>query len=152
MKIKKLISALAASMIIIGISGASAQNLENPERTYTLPGFTVEGYSDPVLKAYNAPRVPESLIGSSIVMYYTIDTQGNVRGIRSSSPFFTYSDLDAIMSNALRNWKFEPATNSAGDAVAIKVAMPVEVVPQGSAASGYASINFAGVKLTVKTG
>lgn len=152
MKINKLISALAASIMIIGISGASAQTLENPERTYTLPNFTVEGVSDPVLETYVTPRIPTRLVGSDITMYYTIGKDGSIRSIRSNAFFWGSSDLAALMTNALKQWKFEPATNNAGEPVAIRVAMPVQVVSQGSAENAYLSINAGGIKLTVKAG
>ena len=149
MKQTPKIIALIASLMIAGFSGLSAQSQSEVTRSYTLPSFTVEGVADPELQSYVTPRVPSYLVGSKITMYYTIDTNGDVRSIRSNA-VFTGGDLASMMTQALRSWHFEPARNAEGETVAIKVAMPVEIVPQGSAQSSYASIQLKDMKLVAQ--
>lgn len=142
---KTKITALAASLLFAVFAGVNAQSQDETTRSYTLPSFTVEGVSDPELKSYKTPRIPGYLVGESIIMYYTINEEGDVHSIRSSSPF-TGGDLAATMSQALRSWVFEPATNDAGEPVAIRVAMPVKVVPRGQSNNAYASIDISGLQ------
>ncbi len=144
------LSALAACLLLIAAPFASAQSQEEPLRSYTLPNFTVEGVSDPELQSYVTPRIPSYLIGSNITLYYTINEEGKVQSVRSNASI-TEKDLDAIMTKALRKWQFAPATNSSGDAVAIKVAMPVEVVAYGTTSNAYASISIKGMTLAAKS-
>ena len=140
------ISALAACLIFTAFSGAFAQSQEEATRSYTLPSFTVQGVADPELTSYVTPRIPSYLVGESLTMYYTINEEGDVKSIRSSVSF-TGADLATKMTEALRHWHFEPAKNDAGEAVAIKVAMPVKVVPRGTSNNAYASIDLKNMKL-----
>lgn len=150
MKHLKKIAAVSICILFAGLSSASAQSQEGTMRSYTLPTFTVEGFSDPELKSYVTPRVSTDYVGSDIMMYYTIGKTGKIHGIRSNAAF-KGAELANAMGLALRNWKFEPATNSAGEPVPIRVAMPVEVVAPGSGSAAYASIQVAGMKLVAKS-
>ncbi|MEM9157949.1 MAG: energy transducer TonB [Verrucomicrobiota bacterium] len=155
MKYLKKLTALAALTAFAGASYVSAQSQEPLDRTYTLPDFTVEGVSSPVLESYSTPRIPASKVGMQVTMYYTIDKKGNVRSIRSNTGPFSdqaRADLAVTMTQMLRKWKFEPATSSGGYPVAIKVSMPVKVTSPGTASNNYASISVKDMKLVPKAG
>lgn len=155
MKHVNKLSALVAFISLIFASAASADSYDSLERTYTLPSFTVEWVSDPVLASYATPRVSSSKIGLEVTMYYTINKQGHVQSIRSNSALATgghaRGDLVALMTQTLKQWKFEPATNSAGEPIAIKVSMPVKVTEPGTASNAYAGIQIKGMKLVAKS-
>ena len=153
MKHVNKLSALVAFASLVFASVASADSYDSLERTYTLPSFTVEGVSDPVLTSYTTPRISNSKIGIEVTMYYTISKKGHVHSIRSGAPLtadYAKGDLAALMTQTLKQWKFEPATNSAGEPVAIKVSMPVKVTAPGTASNAYAGIQIGGMKLVAK--
>ena len=86
-------------------------------------------------------------------MYYTINKKGHVHSIRSNVPLtadYAKGDLVALMTQTLKQWKFEPATDTAGEPVAIKVSMPVKVTAPGAASNAYAGIQIEGMKLVAK--
>ena len=145
MKNTSKLSALIVCLSFALFSGAQAQS-DEATRSYTLPSFTVEGVADPELTSYVTPRIPSYLVGESLTMYYTINKEGDVKNIRSSVSF-TGADLATLMTSALQSWHFQPAKNGAGEAVAIKVAMPVKVVSRGQANNAYASIDVDKMKV-----
>ncbi len=151
MKHVSKITAFAAFLILAAIPATFAQSAEEPLRSYTLPTFTVDGVADPELLSYVTPQVPSSLVGSSLIMYYTISDKGDVHSI-SSNGAFSQRDLATLMKDALRKWHFEPAINDSGEAVAIKVAMPVNIVAQDTSSNAYVSIDVKGMKLVSKSG
>ncbi len=150
MKYVSKISALIAFLALVATPFAIADSQADSYKAYTLPSFTVEGVSDPELQSYVTPRIPSYLLGSTVTMYYTINEKGDIQSTRSNAAF-SGRDLAQVMTDALREWKFEPATNSAGEPVAIRVAMPVQVVEQGSNPIGLASISVTGMKLTANS-
>lgn len=144
------ITAVVAFFLIAAIPSTLAQSSEEPLQTYILPSFTVDGVADPELQSYITPRVPSALIGSKLTMYYTISAKGSVHGI-SSSGAISQRDLATIMTDALREWHFTPAVDNNGKAVAIRVAMPVEIMAQDSTSNAYVSIDVKGMKLVSKS-
>ena len=150
MKYVSKITALAAFLTISAVPAALAQSSKEPMRSYTLPSFTVDGVSDPDLQSYVTPRVPSYLVGSKLIMYYTISDKGNVHSI-SSNGAVSQRDLANIMTDSLREWRFEPAISNTGEAVSIRVAMPVEIVAQDSSSKAYVSIDVKGMKLVSKS-
>lgn len=149
MKQKTKVSILVSCLLAMVAFNLNAQSQDESTRSYTLPSFTVEGVADPELTHYVTPRIPSYLVGSNITMYYTINKDGDVQSIRSDAGFAD-GDLAAMVSQALRSWHFVPAKNSAGDAVEIKVAMPVRVVPRGESDNAYASIDVKDFKLVAQ--
>ncbi|MBK1878828.1 hypothetical protein [Pelagicoccus mobilis] len=155
MKYINKLSALVAIFVLGGVSSASAQPDDSVTRTYTLPNFTVEGVSNPVLQSYSTPRVHNSTIGTEITMYYTINKKGRVQSIRSNAgPFseMSESELSILMTRTLRSWKFTPATNGVGEPVSIRVSMPVKVMSPGAGGDAYAGIVVKDMKLVAKSG
>jgi hypothetical protein len=150
MKHVSKITAFAAFLIIAAVPATLAQSTAESMRSYTLPTFTVDGVADPELLSYVTPRVPSYLVGSSLIMYYTISDKGNVHSI-SSNGVFSQKNLAALMKDALSDWHFEPAINDSGEPVAIKVAMPVKIVANEASSYAYVSIDVKGMKLVSKS-
>ena len=146
MKQKIKVSALVTCLLAMVSFNLNAQSEGESARSYTLPNFTVEGVADPELTHYVTPRIPSYLVGTNVTMYYTINKEGDVQSIRSNAGFAS-GELATMVSQALRSWHFEPAKNDAGEAVAIKVAMPVRVVGRGESNNAYASIDVKDFKL-----
>jgi hypothetical protein len=59
--------------------------------------------------------------------------------------------LASLKKDALGDWHFEPAINDSGDAVAIKVAMPVKIMTTETSSNTYVSIDVKGMKLISKS-
>ena len=86
---------------------------------------------------YNIGMLREShgLRGTEVTMTFHISTSGFVTMIDDdSSPYDNDEfELACLMHRNLKLWRFEPARDKDGNAVSIKVKMPVVVIPRGSA-------------------
>ncbi|MEX0324691.1 MAG: hypothetical protein AB3N33_01250 [Puniceicoccaceae bacterium] len=131
---------------VFSVSGSDGEALEE------LPQLVIKGQLAknnliPVVPTkVKAPSVPNRFIGTRIHMYFWIEKDGRVSHIRSdaSSLDVDESCVSAAMREALNYWQFEPARRlDTGEAVKIKVALPVEIVEPGNGNSNkYAAISL----------
>ena len=119
---------------------AAKKDRSKPE--YQLEEYKLEDLTLPVPTKVVVPRVSGRLLGHEVRMSFEIGTDGRAYNIRQQgiSPDQRTNDLVATMKIALRYWKFEAALDNHGNAIAVKVIMPVKVVKKGNQTAALASI------------
>ena len=103
---------------------------------YKLPKYTVQDIAE-LPKPVEAP-IPvmlSGLAGASFDLKFTVDEQGRATHIRTAKPLFCLGlfndkerDFAVQMMQVVPCWKFAPALDANGNAVSVKVRMPVKVI------------------------
>lgn len=91
------------------------------------------------------PRVNSHYVGMNVNVKFTVNVVGKPEKVRLEKPLNSYSDLDKMsfvgrLKNAVKSWKFEPALDTAGNPIAVKVILPIEVVKKPSKLSTIAAL------------
>ncbi|MDQ8201011.1 energy transducer TonB [Pelagicoccus enzymogenes] len=86
----------------------------------------------PIAKVKTRPQLSEELkhITGEVVLQADLGADGKVKAVAVNSS--THSELEPVAAEALKNWKFKPATE-AGQAVASKVIIPFQFKGSGNA-------------------
>jgi hypothetical protein len=128
--------------IIIAPLAAFAAKESTPKSEYQLPEYKVEDLTLPVPVKVVVPRIGGRLLGHEVRMKFEISAEGRAYNIgqQGISPDQRTNDLVAAMKMVLLSWEFEPALNNSGNAVAVKVIMPVQVVKKGNKTTALASL------------
>ncbi|MCZ6672684.1 MAG: hypothetical protein O7C75_07070 [Verrucomicrobia bacterium] len=123
----------------------SAAESQASTREHTLPAYEVVDVALPIPVKLVVPRVSGRLGGYQVRMIFNINADGRTTNIHKEvhSPEQEVNDLGETMKMAIRSWHFEPARDKDGNAIAIKLALPVKVVKNGGNAHEYASLAFA---------
>ena len=137
--IKKLtLTGIGAFALIM--ANLSAKEGVKADGSYELPSFNVgEIVTLPAPMQIKEPVVKASMRGASFDMRLTIDENGNASNVDTVRPLFSLGlsneeerDLAVQMIQLLSTWKFTPALDANGEAVAIKAIMPVKVIERDS--------------------
>jgi len=127
---------LTAIFLLGGLGMAQAKsNADIPE--FHLPSFDVDAIgidlTQPIPLKADPPAVHEGLKGTEVTMTFYISESGRVTQVEDdSSPYNNEEfELACLMHRQLRTWKFDPARDVEGNAVAVKVIMPVMVIEKG---------------------
>ena len=101
-----------------------------------LPAFAHEEGASSSLKSGNSVPVPTKIVqpvvsarqvGKAVLLQFTVTKEGKPTNIQTVD----FQPEDAVLaeriSRALRSWEFAPALGSDGQAVAMKVTMPIKV-------------------------
>ena len=136
---------LLSSVLLLGlaITAEAKGNQEDPE----LPPYYVQGFG-PLLTAPIPEKVVQPMIssqweGMEIRMTFKVGKNGKPYNIRHNGSGFDVQEqtLGSIMRSCLSHWTFTPSMDKEGNAVAVKVALPVKVVEPGQGNSNnYACI------------
>ena len=132
---------LVSCMFIFGVVAVTeAQQSEKPSE-YTLPLYKIEELTPPIAEKVVVPRVRRSLRGTEVDMLFRISETGKPQSISDTAGArISQKELAIAMRSSLKRWEFEPARNPQGQAVAVKVRLPVKVVRKGEGnAKEYAS-------------
>ena len=145
---KTLVCVCGLTLIPLALNAANEQASQLKE--YQLPEYTVEDLSPPIPTKTVAPRVSHSQIGQEIKMLFGIDENGRAIAPRAISSFAD-PDLRASMSIALSYWKFEPARDINGQAVAVKAALTVKVVKKIKGEKTYVGFDLGKLEIIRRT-
>ena len=91
------------------------------------------------------PRLRNNLRGTEVRLTFYVGTDGEAYSINhDSSPFDDRKNqVGEAMRRIVKYWEFEPAMDKQGNAIAVKVALPVRVVAPGTGnADKYASLSL----------
>lgn len=80
----------------------------------------------PVPIAVVSPVVDGEHAGTEVQLEFVVDVTGTPVDITTSEPIDR--ELAAQLTKAVAQWKFTPAHNAAGEAIARKVVLPVRIV------------------------
>ena len=147
---------VAGGMIVICLIGLTTtlQAKEEPI-DFELPSYQVEALKLdiqlPVPVKSVVPRLRPNLAGTEVVMSFSVDENGKTYAINDNARAFDdrQKQLASAMGLLLRSWRFEPAQDKNGKAVAVRMAMPIKVVLNGeSSKQGYARLKVAKPTLT----
>lgn len=119
---------------------AAKKDTSKPE--YQLQEYRLEDLTIPIPSKVEVPRVSGRLLGHKVRMSFEVRADGRAHNIRQQgiSPDQGTNDLAATMKIALLSWEFEPALDNHGNAIAVKVIMPVHVVKKGNRTTALTSI------------
>ena len=134
---------LAIALISAPFATFAANNATvKPE--HQLPEYKVEDLSLPIPVKVVAPRVSGRLFGHEVRMLFNVSADGRPTNIRQQgiSPDQMTNDLVAAMTMVLYRWEFEPALDNNGNAIAVNVIMPVQVVKKGANYTALASLTL----------
>ena len=149
--LKNLISSCCAVGIALLLMTAppaeGKSNEDHPE--FELPSFEVDsidmGLTLPTFTNAEMPNVTKSMVGTEVTMTFQISKLGYVNYIRSNASRFSEEEasLASVMSNYLRTWRFNPALDKDGNAVGIRVKLPVKVISgKRGSVSEYAKLDM----------
>ncbi len=124
-------------------SGESQQTSMAPK--YQLPEYTVSDIHPPTPLKMVAPRINRLTRGREVVLEFQVSASGRAYdlGQRAFASEGNPRDLESVMRAALRHWRFEPARDSQGNPVSVKVALPVRLVRETKAGVTTAQISLA---------
>jgi len=135
---KNLIKNIIVGILISGLPLALTASVGNEvsDTNYELPTYNVAGIDTlPVPIKRTIPFVQRGLVGTTIVMKITVDEFGIPTHVESARPLFSLGtvnekerDFAVLLSNHIRNWDFEPATDFNGNPIKVTVRMPVTVI------------------------
>ena len=135
------------SIVIIAAPLASfAAEEESSKKAYNLPTYTIEDIASlPEPTKNPIPTVKAKYVGLNLKVKFTVSASGRPENVRLEKPLISYSDVDKMtfasqMQNRVKKWKFEPAIDKAGNPIAVKVIMPVQVIKKGANYSAVASL------------
>ena len=122
------------------MANLSAKEGVQADGSYELPSFNVgEIVTLLAPTQIKEPVVKASMRGASFDMRLSIDENGNASNVDTVRPLFSLGlsneeerDLAVQMIQLLSTWKFTPALDANGEAVAIKAIMPVKVIERDS--------------------
>ena len=94
---------------------------------------------------FQVPTVSKALVGTTIKLRFTINEEGRPERVRLAKPLFNYRigpqmDFASQLKVSVRKWKFEPARDQNGNAIPVKVIMPVQVIKKGTTPTAVASL------------
>ena len=110
---------------------------DNHAAVFELPSFDVEAYKLeiklPVPVTTNVPRLRPNLAGTEVVMTFSVAADGRTYAITDNARAFDdrQNQLAAAMGLLVKKWRFEPALDKDGKAIAVRMALPVRAVLSG---------------------
>lgn len=147
---KNLIKHSIIGILISGLPLALTASVGNEasDANYDLPTYNVAGIDTlPVPIERTIPFVQSGLVGITIVMKVTVDEFGIPTRVESVRPLFSLGtvndqerDFAVQLTNYIRNWDFEPATDFNGNPIEVTVRMPVTVIERDGVQTTRVSI------------
>lgn len=142
-------SAIFVGMVLFACSAAYAdENNNNDLPEFQLPSYDVESFwfdiTPPAVKTLEVPRLRSNMNGVKVTMTFNIGKDGKIAKIRDNASYYDEraNYVATVMARTLKTWHFEPALDKNGDPIAIKVALPVQIVKRKGNAQQYASMNL----------
>ena len=142
----KSVITLIALFAICGLA-LPALEAKSDQESPELPTYKLEAFGThlkaPIPVHVVNPQLNKEMVGLEIRMSFKISKNGNPHSIRHNAwpSDQEATRLGSIMQDCLRNWKFNPAVDKEGKAVAVKVNLPIRVVGNGdTTAESYARI------------
>ena len=83
----------------------------------------------------------------SLKIRFTVTVEGRTQQVRLAKPLSAYGDVEKMtfvnrMKEAIESWKFEPALDNHGNAIAVKVILPIHVVEKDARPTALASLRL----------
>ena len=142
-------AALLGLIWCLGANALTAATDIDHHPEFNFPAFEVEAYAQditlPTPVKIVAPWVGKKLRGTEITMTFHISESGYVSLIEDDASRYDNDEFElaCLMHRKLRQWRFEPALDKDGNAVCVKVKLPVSVLKEGSVPDGQvASLAF----------
>ena len=146
---KNTFETILIALLIVSVPVAAfAAKEEASKPAYNLPTYTIEDIASLPQPTKNPiPSVKTDYIGLSLKVKFTVNEKGRPESVRLDRPLTSYSDVDKMtfanrMKEAVETWQFDPAYDHAGNAIAVKVIMPVQVVKKGKNPVAVASLTL----------
>lgn len=140
------ITLLSIAIISAPLASFVANEDMSKSNRIDLPEYTVEEIiSLPQPVHYPVPSVSKRLVGTTVKLRFTVNEKGRPEGVRLEKYLSNYRYESVInfasqLKANVSNWKFEPAQDKNGNAIVVKVIMPVHVVKKGGKTSALASL------------
>lgn len=134
--VRAILIAFFSLTACIALTATTEAKPNESDLIHNLPSFDV--YADlpeitsPTPINVVPPLVGKSLKGTEVTMTFYISKSGYVSlAYDNADPYDNNEfELACLMYRALRKWKFEPAHDSSGNPISVKVKLPVVVVPK----------------------
>ncbi|MCZ6673150.1 MAG: hypothetical protein O7C75_09440 [Verrucomicrobia bacterium] len=137
---------IAIAIISAPLASFAANEDTSKSARFDLPTYTIEDIASLPEPTHNPiPSVKSQFVGLTLKVKFTVNTKGQPESVRLAKPLSSYSDVEKMtfasqLQEQVKNWKFEPAIDTNGNAIAVKVIMPVQVIKKGKAISALASL------------
>lgn len=147
MKKTTVISTLSLLFALtLNLSAKTQNDLDRTEGNYELPRYAVKDITMPIPTKMVAPKINRQTSGREVEMIFRIGADGRPQCIYSNgndSQKSHFRSLESAMRAVLPYWRFEPALDKDGNAISVKVALPVRIVNKDKEGVSYASIALA---------
>ena len=145
-----MINTLKDAILTIAIISAPfaifAVQKDASKKAYNLPTYTIEDIAALPQPTYNPiPSIKSQFVGLNLKVKFTVNADGTPESVRLAKPLSSYSDVERLtfasrIQEQVKNWQFEPAIDTNGNAIEVKVIMPVQVVKKGANYTALASL------------
>ena len=148
LKMKNTLKIISLATVIISAPFASFAKEDASKPAYILPTYTIEDIASlPEPLKNDIPSVKSDYIGMSLKVKFTVNAEGRTESVRLSKPLHSYSDVEKMtfanrMKEAVETWSFEPAYDNDGNAITVKVVMPIKVVKKAGKTTALASLTL----------
>ena len=124
---KTLLCVCGLALLPLVLSAAKDQKAM-PE--YKLQEYRHVDLTLPIPEKVVMPRLRGEFVGHTVRMKLTVGADGRVYNIAQKPRTFdeVTNSLAVVMKSSLKQWEFEPALDKAGNPIAVKIILPVEVV------------------------
>jgi len=138
---KTFLCVIGLSLVPLALSAANEQ-ASTPE--VELPEYKIEA-SLPQPTHQPIPQIKSGYVGLDLKLKFTVNEKGRPESVRLEKSLSSYSDIHKMsfasqMRDLVTRWKFEPARDANGQAVAVKVIMPVQVIKKGTTPTAIATL------------
>ncbi len=116
------------------------------KKAYNLPTYTIEDIAALPKPSHNPiPSVKSQYVGMNLKVRLTVNAEGKAENVKLDKPLISYSDVEKMtfanrLQEKVKTWRFEPAMDNAGNAISVKVILPVQVVEKGNKVTALASL------------
>lgn len=146
---RAVVATLFSMLVFLCAVGVTEAKSTGDIPEFHLPSFDVDVLGKdmtlPVPVKVVAPSVHKGLAGTEVTMTFNISESGKITFIDDDASYYDNDEFElaCLMHRKLRTWKFEPARDKQGNAVAVKVNLPVKVVGKDEiSGTQLASISF----------
>ena len=137
------------ALIAICCLALTALGAKSDQEIHDLPPYNVESFGTdlkaPIPVYVARPQLSKGMVGMEILLTFKISKHGYVHSIYHNASPSDQEEMSLVstMRDCLRYWRFNPAVDKEGNAVAVKVNLPIKVVKRGDLATeGFAGITL----------
>ena len=139
---------VSISIFSAPLAAFTTEDSQGEEPEYDLPTYEfVDVISMPKPIRSPIPKVNQRLVGTVVMLKFTVKENGRPENVRLEKPLSSYSDVEKMTFanqtlEMVAKWRFKPALDMEDNPVAVNVIMPIRVVKYGKIYKATASLDL----------